>query len=143
LNNNKDFEMLSFHHFGLATQHPEKTDIILKAIGYKPGLKVYDHHQKVFAHSYEHKSQPMIEVLSDQGEKSPLTNFLSKTSSLIYHICYSVNNYKEAIDMFAKNGVEYVIVSRMAPSELFKGSNVSFIFIKNLGLIEILESGHN
>ena len=132
-------DIFSFHHFGLATKDPKKTDIVLKALGYRPGDKVFDNHQKVFAQAYLHDSQPMIEVLSDDGEKSPLSNYLAKSSSLIYHICYRASDLNGALKAMKEDGLNFIILSENKPSELFKGHSVSFIYIRDFGMIEIIE----
>lgn len=84
---------------------------------------------------------PTIELLAPVDEKSPVNNTLDKVGVAPYHCCYVVENLEEATAKLRKQ--KFIMVSKPAMAVAFCGSRVCFLFNKNVGLIELVESPAN
>jgi hypothetical protein len=132
--------MIKFHHYGLAVSSFEKSISFYSNIGYEFGVPIIDPLQNVeLIMSEAPIGFPSIELIKPINEKSPINNYLIKNDPLIYHACYEIDGKDDFDRLFF--GSKYVCVSKPKPAVLFKGSMVSFYFIKNIGLIEILQNG--
>ena len=132
---------LKFHHFGLATENIEKSKKNLEYFGYRFSKTIADKNQKVNLSFGVMNAFPSIELvgINKKFKHNPLSNFLKKYYSNIYHICFEITDienfdFKNFIDKF-----KFICVSKATPAILFKNRKVSFYYIKNIGLIEILE----
>ena len=81
---------------------------------------------------------PLVELLAPVDETSPVNKTLEKLGVTPYHTCYVVDNIEDAIASLRK--MRYVMVSKPAEAVAIKGSRVVFLFNKNVGLIELVES---
>ena len=81
---------------------------------------------------------PTLELLAPVNENSPVNNILEKNGVSPYHTCYVVKDIQEAISELRKQ--KYVMISKPAEAVAFKGSKVAFLFNKNVGLIELVET---
>ena len=107
-------------------------------LGYKCGKEIVDLNQDVRAILCKSNCLPSIELVKPLNNNSPLQNYLKRNNEIIYHTCYEVNMSKVSInDMFVNNN--YLCVSDPKPALLFNNRNVSFYYVKDVGLIEILE----
>ncbi len=132
--------MIKFHHYGLAVSSFEKAVQFHSNIGYKFGSAVIDHLQNVeLIMSEAPPGFPNIELIKPLNESSPINNYLKKNDPIIYHVCYEIENTQDFKKLFSDS--RYVCVSKPKPAILFNGSMVSFYFIKNVGLIEIVQNG--
>ncbi len=132
--------MIKFHHFGLAVSSFEKAVLFHSNIGYRFGNPVIDHLQNVeLIMSEAPLGFPNIELIKPLNDSSPINNYLKKNDPIIYHVCYGIDNGQDFKKLFLDS--KYVCVSKPKPAILFNGSLVSFYFIKNVGLIEIVQNG--
>ena len=83
------------------------------------------------------KIYPAVELVKPINKKSPITNYLNKNNEMIYHICYELDDIQELEILFSKNRA--ICVSKPKPAILFDNRLVSFYYIRDVGLIEILQ----
>tara|TARA_Y100001970_G_C14027714_1_gene746961 strand:+ start:480 stop:899 length:420 start_codon:yes stop_codon:yes gene_type:complete len=138
LQNKKQNDFLKFHHFGLALKNFSSALFFYKNLGYKCGKEIIDINQNIIAIFCESKKFPSIELVKSLNNKSPINNYLKKNNEIIYHTCYEVDISSISISELFSD-INYLCVSEPKPAILFNNRNVSFYYIKNIGLIEILE----
>lgn len=126
------------HHIGIAVFDIEATALKYERNGYKRSEVVYDPIQRVNICWLTKENDPVIELLSSGSENSPVNKVLEKNGVSPYHICYEVDNLDEAILDLRRE--RFILVSKPAPAVAFKGSSVAFLYHKDVGLIELVQS---
>lgn len=74
-------------------------------------------------------------------ETSPVNKILEKNGVTPYHTCYIVDEIELAMKELRK--MKYIVVSKPAEAVAIHGCKVCFLFNKNVGLIELVESPAN
>ncbi len=133
-----ELKLLSFHHYGLATNNFDNSIKFHKNLGYSISDIVRDDLQDVDLIFCESKSMPSVELVRPINSRSPINNYIKKNNAIIYHACYETSFDQENISNIFFN-VDYIIVSEPKPAILFNNRLVSFYFVKDNGLIELLE----
>jgi 4-hydroxyphenylpyruvate dioxygenase-like putative hemolysin len=123
---------LTFHHFGMAVAEPVAISGCLSVLGYVNGNQAYDPLQKV------NLAMPDIEIIWPGSQPSPIDRMVKRNGSMIYHICFEVDDDQGTFDAFEAAGLDVCAVSPPTPAILFGGRNVSFLSLEGLGLIELL-----
>lgn len=77
-----------------------------------------------------------IELIEPADANSPVNNFL-KNGIAIYHLCYSVNDINQTINLMREKG--FVLISQPKPAVAFNGKLIAFLFSKDKIIIELLE----
>lgn len=127
-----------FHHFGLAVKDFTKAAAFYKNLGYQVPEPVYDPLQNVDLILCTSESQPAVELVKPVGDDTPVTNYLNKNNEMIYHTCYEVDDIEQDVKiLFQANRA--ICVSKPKPAVLFNNRLVSFYYVSNVGLIELLE----
>jgi len=129
---------VKFHHYGLAVKRFKEAIQFHNTLGYSCGEIVIDNLQYVELVLCSSPHYPSVELVMPFGDNSPINSFLKKNNEIIYHICYEINIADISIDQFF-SGNRYICVSEPKPAILFNNRLVSFYYINNVGLIEILE----
>lgn len=127
-----------FHHIGIAVKDIEVTAAIYENGGYKTSATIYDPIQNVNICWLTNEDAPILELLAPVNESSPVNKILEKNGVSPYHTCYIVKDIQMAITELRKQ--KYVMVNKPAEAVAFKGSKVVFLFNKNVGLIELVET---
>ena len=130
--------LATFHHFGLAISEFSNALKFYKNLGYQCTDVVFDPLQNVELILCTSSLLPAVELIKPVNEKSPIVNLLSKNNELIYHICYELSSFDEDIKKFFE-GSRTICVSNPKPSQLFNSRLAAFYYVKDVGLIEILE----
>lgn len=134
-------DSFKFHHIGVAVNDIEATALTYEQGGYKRSDSIFDPIQNVNICWLTKKGMPTIELLAPVDETSPVNKTLEKNGVTPYHTCYVVENIEEAVMQLRKQ--KYVMVSKPAEAVAFCGSRVCFLFNKNVGLIELVETPAN
>lgn len=136
----KNLKDLKFHHTGIAVKDFEKSIEFYKLLKYTwYKSKVFrDKHQKVDLVLLEHDHLPRIELVKPYSSLSPVSNYIKDNDNLIYHFCYEVDNFEE-IEKILKKRFRVFNVSKPVPAILFNNRLVSFYYINQVGLIELLK----
>ena len=81
---------------------------------------------------------PSVELVKPINSDSPINNYFNKNNEIIYHICYEIDTKNVSINDFFSNN-RFICVSKPKPAILFNNRLVSFYYLNNVGLVEILE----
>ena len=129
---------MKFHHFGLVTADPAATRKILAAMGYDVGAPVHDPLQNVMLYWGTHPTFPAVELISPADTPGAVSELLKKGKQGVYHLCFEVDNLESELAGLSAHG-RVLPVSPPKPAVLFNQRRVSFHFVENFGLIELLE----
>lgn len=132
---NKGFK---FHHYGIAVKEFKHAENFYTALGYNCTKQIHDELQNVYLKFLTCNGMPNIELVKPVNNTSPISKYLSNYNELIYHTCYEIDLNILSIDSFFGTSKK-VCVSKPKPAILFNNRNVSFYYVSNVGLIEILE----
>lgn len=131
---------LKFSHLGIAVKSLEKATEQYRLMGYTDtdGAVYEDTLQKVRTRFLK-KDGVVIELIEafDKEVDSPLNNYLKGSFHTIYHICYSVADLDEAVNLLVKH--KYRMMSEIIPGIGFGDSRICFMFNMYCGLIELVE----
>ena len=132
-----NMNFLSFHHYGLAVKNLSDAILFHEQLGYKCSKQVIDEFQNVELIFCTSEYHPSVELIKPLSNKSKISNYLKDRNGIIYHICYSIKNYKNNLNLLFKKN-KFICVQSPSPAILFNNQLVSFYFVKNVGLIELL-----
>jgi hypothetical protein len=132
---------LNFHHFGLAVRNPHDAFHYLQSLGYTVSSTVHDPLQRVNLALCSHSEMPRVEVVWPGDDPSPIDALIKQHSGLVYHLCYTAESPERAVTAIEQAGLNIVAASIPKEAVLFGGREVSFFFVDNVGLIEIIR-GH-
>src|SRR5574344_2148248 len=129
---------MKFHHIGVAVKDIEKTAAVYVQGGYEQSITTFDPVQNVNICWLTKDGMPIVELLAPVDETSPVCKTLEKSGVTPYHTCYIVENIDAAVAELRK--MKYVVVAKSVEAPAIKNSKVCFLFNKNVGLIELVES---
>ena len=132
---------LIFHHIGVAVFDIDATAALYEQGGYKRSDSIFDPIQNVNVCWLTKDKAPTVELIAPVDGKSPVNKTLEKVGVSPYHCCYVVDRMEDAVTELRKQ--KYIMVSKPAEATAFCGSRVCFLFNKNVGLIELVESPAN
>lgn len=131
-------DSIRFNHFGLAVKQFDKAILFYENLGYNCSQPVIDPLQNVELVLCTSEKYPTVELVKPINDKSPVINYLNKNNEIIYHICYEVDDIENDLrKLFSKS--KTICVSKPTPAILFDNRLVSFYYINNVGLIELLQ----
>ena len=130
-------DLFEFHHIGVATDDMGMAKEFYLKIGYEADEETEVPSQKVRVCFLTKSGQPQIELITSSGDNSPVLNILKKCGSGPYHFCYSVRNMAEAIEYLRRE--RFVILFKPEESNAIENNNITFVYKKSIGLIEIVE----
>lgn len=130
--------MLNFHHIGIACRDIEKTKAFYLQQGYTATPIVEDPLQHVRISFLDKDGGPRLELLEPIGDQSPVARTLATSGVTPYHICYEVRDLEEAIATLRSQ--RFLLVNGPVPACALDNRRIAFLFQKNTGLIELLES---
>lgn len=126
-----------FHHIGVASNDIEKDKSVYQMLGYSFEQSLFeDKAQGVKGVFGNAKNQPCIELLENLEGSNMLTPWLEKGVKM-YHFGYLVNDFEKAC--FYMDKIKAKLVSAPKQSKYF-GGNISFYMLKNMMMIELIES---
>lgn len=127
-----------FHHIGVATNSIDSTSVYYKNAGYSKTETVFDPIQNVNISFLNKNGMPMVELLEPVDEKSPINKIIKTSGVSPYHCCYVVDDINDAIIELRKQ--KYVMLSMPVEAVALDNRKICFLFNKEVGLIELLES---
>jgi methylmalonyl-CoA/ethylmalonyl-CoA epimerase len=130
---------LKFHHMGLAVRQDEDALVMLKAMGYEAGEKIFDPLQNVYVRLCTSPRHPTLEIIQPGEGKSPVDALISKYNEIIYHVCYETDDLDKTLADIEAAGLRCLPVAERKPAMLFGGRHVSFYRVVGYGIIELLE----
>lgn len=126
-------------HIAVATLNLDKTASFYKALGYTCDKPVEDPLQNSKLMMCKRIGHTSIELVVPIDEKSPSKSIIDKIGEMPYHLCYRVSNIESFLEKMNLDGIDYEIISNSKEAILFGHNKVIFIYIKDVGLIELLE----
>lgn len=129
---------MTLHHYGFVTSSLEKTESAFHVLGYKTnGKKIFDSVQKVNLLFLDNGSGHLLELVQPERE-SRVGNILQRNGPSLYHICYEVRSISRAIENLRTQ--RFVVIVKPVPAIAFDNRLISFLYSRQVGLIELLES---
>lgn len=122
---------MKFHHIGLVSINKQDSERFLNSIGYKKKKDKYCNNFKLHFSFFKKKNSPDIEVISKGKYNTNDFKKLAKFAGKFYHICFEKIDKNDLVK-FGSN----LILEKKYSSILNK--EVSFIFVNNIGLVEII-----
>lgn len=129
---------MKYHHIGIACEDIAATCAHYAELGYKAGPRIIDELQNIEICFLEHDSMPRLELLAAVDENSPVVRTLKTNGTTPYHICYSVADISSAIKQLKKQ--RFLVVAAPKPACAIENHRVAFLYHKDVGLIELVES---
>ncbi len=130
---------LRFHHIGIACFDINETKAFYELMGYVASPIIDDPIQDIRISFLKKEGSPMLELLAPIDEKSPVNRILDTQGVTPYHICYEVDDIDAMMTLLRKQH-KFVRVSKAAPACAIDNRRVAFLFRKDVGLIELVES---
>ena len=131
-------KLLKLHHFGLAVSNFKAARLFYKAIGYRISKTYYDKFQNVKIILCTSKTEPTIELISSLKGKSPIKGYLKNYNEVFYHSCYEFND--KEVPYILKKKFNAKCVLNPIKVKIFGNRKISFYYIKDVGLIELLDN---
>ena len=132
---------MKFHHIGVAVKDISATATVYVAGGYRQSEVIFDPEQNVNICWLTKEGMPVVELLEPVNDTSPVNKTLEKNGVTPYHTCYVVDDIDNAVKELRK--MKYVIVSKPVEAVAIHCCKVCFLYNKNIGLIELVESPAN
>lgn len=129
---------LQFHHLGLAVRSPRAAFAYLAGLGYREGAQTFDPLQSVNLAMRHHDAMPDVEVIWPGDGPSPVDRLVKRGEGRIYHLCYIANDPEGSLAALVAAGLEVLPVCEPLPAALFGGHPVSFLYVGDVGLIELI-----
>ena len=130
--------VLAFHHIGIACRDISKSSQFYTLMGYEASPVIEDPIQHVRVCFLEKDGAPRLELLEPLDEQSPVARTLATSGVTPYHICYEVTDIAAAIEML--RGQRFLLVSGPVAACAMDNKRIAFMFQKNTGLIELVET---
>lgn len=134
-------ESFKFHHIGVAVKDIKSTAAIYVSGGYACSETIFDPIQNVNICWLTKEGMPIVELLEPVNDDSPVNKTLEKNGVTPYHTCYIVENIENAITQLRL--MKYVVVSKPEQAIAISNCKVCFLYNKNVGLIELVETPAN
>lgn len=128
---------LKFHHIGIATADITKTSQNYRELGFISTKVIFDIAQSVNICFLKKTGSPLIELVEPVNANSPVQKIIKKNGTTPYHICYQTSDIISTIQILRK--LEYILIQKPTKAPAINNHNISFLFNKALGLIELVE----
>lgn len=129
---------ITFHHFGLGVRDFAPAVNFYRNLGYECPDPIVDPLQEVELILCTRPGHPSVEMVKPSSESSPVFSYLKRANEMIYHTCYELDDFSQDATLLFKDS-RAICVSSPKPAVLFNNRLVSFYYVKDVGLIEILE----
>lgn len=81
---------------------------------------------------------PRLELLEPAGSQSPVTKILRNNGVTPYHVCYEADDLARAVaDLKARR---FLVVAKPVPAAAMGNLKVCFLYHKDVGLVELVET---
>lgn len=127
-----------FHHVGIVTPLIDQTISFYLSIGYKKILMVNDDCQLASLTLLEKTGGPLIELIFPLSKEGPAYAWLDRITVGPYHTCYECSNFEQQIEALKEQGL--IVVSEINTAIAFDHRRIVFMWGKQTGLLELLES---
>lgn len=99
--------------------------------------KVYEKSQNIYFTYISNADKSLRIELVEAGEgNSPVDKMLTEEETVLYHVCYEVNDFNEGCDMLRKQG--FISASKPFVPEYNHNIKICHMYSIETGLVEIL-----
>ncbi|MBO4315760.1 MAG: VOC family protein [Prevotella sp.] len=132
-------DFLRFHHIGFACFDIDESKVFYEKMGYQASVTMDDPLQDTRVCFLKKEGMPYLELISPIDEKSPVNRLLQAQGVMPYHICYEVDDIELTMQKLRKEQ-KFILVTSPKPACAIDNRRVAFMFRKDVGLIELVES---
>ena len=129
---------LKVHHVGYAVPDIAKALAEFAVLGWTHDGVVTEDPDRQVRIAFMRLSGQCVELVAPLTGESPIVRTLQRGSGAPYHICYEVENL-EAAEAELK-GKGFIVFKKPAPAPAIGNRRVEFLFARQVGTIELLES---
>ncbi len=131
---------MKIHHIGYAVSNLGLAIKQFTNLGYVPkGDPFNDEDRKVQIQFLENRPY-IVELVSPLDNCSPVSGILKKMGSCPYHICYETDDIQRSANDLLKENYHLVGPIKKAPA--IRDRLVAFLYHKDLGIIELIQTGN-
>jgi catechol 2,3-dioxygenase-like lactoylglutathione lyase family enzyme len=130
------------HHIAMAVSNMDEALTQYRANGFECTPAITDPLQNASLAMCKRAGCDDIELVGAVDENSPVVSILNKSGRywLPYHLCFAVQNIDGFITDLKSAGISCTLVRKKSPAVLFGGLPVCFVYIKGMGLTELVET---
>jgi methylmalonyl-CoA/ethylmalonyl-CoA epimerase len=129
---------LRFHHIGIASRELDVEAAALAVLGYQAESEDFTDPRQGIRGRFVVGPGPRLELLTQTEGSRVLEPWLAKGIKA-YHQGYEVFDLEAEIERLKSAGA--IVVSAPQPAVAFGGRRISFLMLKNLFLVELIDSG--
>jgi methylmalonyl-CoA/ethylmalonyl-CoA epimerase len=129
---------LRLHHVGIVTSDTKASAQYFNYLGYESQGFIIDEIQVVGIEMLMKENELLIELVQPINNNSPVMQFLFKNGVCTNHLCYEVDDIEETIISLRK--LNFLKLFNPVPAIAFQNRLITYLYNKNVGLIELLES---
>ena len=131
---------MDFEHIGVAVSNIKESLSIFNNL-FELKKEVSEIYEDTFQNikiSFINLAGVKIELVEplDSNKKSPVDNIIEKNMSY-YHLCFQTGCIEDEILQLVEKGA--IVVTEPIPSLAFSNRKIAFLYVKHLGLIELVE----
>lgn len=131
---------IKLNHLGLAVCNINENEELFINMGYAKGNEYTLLNQNSKLCIFSRNGYNDIEFVEPLDSDSPTIDILNEDKLKFYHLCFEVESINGFLEYIKEKGLRYSVVSDAKEADIFNGAPVSFIFVENIGLIELLEN---
>ncbi len=131
-------EPMRFHHVGIACRDLEGEAKAMLALGYRAESAEFTDSAQGIRGQFVIGPGPRMELLEQIAGSRVLEPWLAKGVKA-YHFGYEIAELEAEVDRLKSAGA--ILVTRPQPAVAFKGRRISFLMLKNMFLVELIERG--
>lgn len=129
---------MKIHHIGYAVKNISESIYFFELLGFKKEKDIIEDYSRNVKILFLKNQEYRIELIEPLEENSPVDKILNKNGNIPYHICYETNNLDKDISVLTDKG--FILIDTPKKAEAISNKNVCFLYNKNIGLLELLET---
>lgn len=128
---------MKIHHFGFFCTDIEKAILFFCDLGLVMKFRIIDELRKVELAFLDDQFGAMIELVAPASSDSIISSLIKKNPNSFYHACFIAERFDSEINHLEEKG--FLLIHPPQESVAFNMNRVTFLFHKELGIIELVE----
>jgi methylmalonyl-CoA/ethylmalonyl-CoA epimerase len=129
----------SFHHLGIACRNISTEANVWSELGYSKEGEAFDDDLQGIKGLFMVGPGPRIELLEDLPGRKTIAPWLNRGIK-IYHTAFEVFSFDDQINILIGSGARVVVPP--CPAVAFANRRICFLLLRNISLIELIDSGN-